>query len=942
MLVFLFTDIEKSTQLWEKHRAVMVEVISRHDAILTQIVQRSGGKVIKHTGDGIFAVFNGGDPLRSALEIQTRLAAENWGEVGELRIRMAFHAGEAEPRGEDYFGPVINRTARLMTAAWGGQILISEEAMAICPLPEGATYLDLGSHLLPDLGQPQRIYQLRHRDLPLQSFPTLRTLSARPHNLPVQLNDFIGRDDDLVQIKKSFGSPGKRILTIVGPGGMGKTRLALQVGADLIEHYRDGVYFVPLDALSIASRQFLIFTIANALQFPFYSREDPAVQLIDYLRGKNMLIIMDNFEHLTGEASLLAEIATAAPNVNFLVTSRERLRLQGEATYELSGLHFPRTADDPTFMDYGATRFFLQCARACVPDYILPEVDRPELIRLFELTGGMPLCIEISATWLRRLPLADIIRGFKENADFLETTLQDVPKRHRSLRAVFNYSWDLLSTPERQLLSRLSIFSGGGSRDAVESVGAAALQTLLALTDKSLIRRTAAGRYEMHLLVRQFAREKLHNDLREESRTGDAHAAFYRLRLAALYEDYQRFQEERYLTGVSAEIENIRAAWLWAIHHDQADAAVDIILALHDFYIFNCWYPEAERLLSDTAALLWSRYGQEPADAASRSALGRIITRLGSVYRYMSRFDEAEALLKQALTKIPASENKAHFEAIRELSSVAFRLGHFDEALYLARLNLEHWQKANDQPQLGLAHNLMGNVYYEMRRFDDAIAAFEQGLAIHTATGNNRGRAESLNNIGVAKFILSDYPAARDAYEQSLAFRRSINDRRGISVNLNNLGMVEEQLGNWTKAAGLFLEALAIKREIGDKWGIANTLYNLGGFSTHREDFPAAKRYFRESLAVFNEVNAQPKIMAVFGRVAQLFDRMGNQTAAAELLCFLDRQPVKTNFWDPIYEDILNGFPPELRAQAATAAGAKEIGDYLTELIGPNGSLTSS
>jgi hypothetical protein len=357
MTIFLFTDIEGSTQKWEKLRDEMSKVLSRHDTIMREEIEKY---IIKHTGDGVFAIFEEGDPLGCALEIQKRCAGEDWGKIGELRIRIGLHAGTAEKRGKDYFGPVINRTARVMGTAWGGQIVLTPEVRQSAKLPEGAVVQDLGAHLLKDLCEPQQLLGLVHPDMSIREFPPLHSLSSHHHNLPVQATPFLGREEELGKITELLRSPSCRLVTLIGPGGIGKTRLAIQAAAEEIERFSHGVYFIPLDPLS--SAEFLVSAIAEALKFSFYSKEDEKVQLLNYLREKELLLILDNFEHLVAGAGIISEVLNVASGVKIMVTSRELLNLRGEWIVQVGGMEVPE-GERIDVEGYSAVQLFLHTAQ---------------------------------------------------------------------------------------------------------------------------------------------------------------------------------------------------------------------------------------------------------------------------------------------------------------------------------------------------------------------------------------------------------------------------------------------------------------------------------------------------------------------------------------------------------------------------------------------------
>ncbi len=509
MPVFLFNDIEGSTRLWEEYQDAMGGAISRHDAILQSLIGQHGGRILRHRGDGISAVFEDGQPLECAIAVQRQFALEDWGTVPALRIRLALHAGQAERRvfeggtigqKEEYFGPVLNRTARVMDAGWGGQILLTPAVVNLYALPPQATLQDLGVHLLKDLHNPQRIYALTHPDLPIKEFPPLRSLTSRAHNLPPQPTPFVGREDERARIAALLADPDCRLLTLVGPGGIGKTRLALQVAAEQIDAFEQGVYAVQL--ASVTAPDLLIPAIVDALKPPLYGTQDQRAQLLDHLRDKQMLLVLDNFEQVLEAAGVLADVLTHAPKVKLLVTSRQRLNLHGEWLFKIDGM---QAAGDGALDS--ATQLFVQSARRVRPEFALDETTRPAVRRIVELVEGMPLGIELAAAWVQMLSPGEIVSEIESNLDFLVTSLQDVPERHRSLRAVFDQSWNMLSAGEQEVLKRLSALPGGFRHETARRVANVSLPTLLDLVDKSLLRRTSDGRYEMHEFLRQHAKD---------------------------------------------------------------------------------------------------------------------------------------------------------------------------------------------------------------------------------------------------------------------------------------------------------------------------------------------------------------------------------------------------------------------------------------------------
>ncbi|MBN2621389.1 tetratricopeptide repeat protein [candidate division WOR-3 bacterium] len=872
MPIFLLTDIERSTEKWEKHRDKMGEVLIRHDQILKQTIEKFKGDIVKHTGDGVFAVFCQGAPLHCAIELQKRFENEKWNEVGEIRIRIGIHAGDAEKRGNDYFGATVNRTARIMEAAWGGQIVLTPEVITACTTPPGATLQDLGIHMLPDLGEPQQIYGLVHPDLALTEFPALRSLSAHPHNLPAQPTPFVGRIRELEELAKLIDNPKCRLINVVGPGGIGKTRLAIQAAADKINKFRHGVYLIPLDALTIGSIQFLVFTIANALKFSFYSREDPKLQLINYLREKEMLMVMDNFEHLIAEAELLTEIFENCPHIKFLVTSRERLRLRGEWIIEIKGMDFPDRAHADKFDEYSAIQLFMQSAQRVKPDFVLAQNDEAAIVQICDAVSGIPLGIELAASWVRSLSCSEIAQEIGKGLDFLTTTLQDVPKRHQSLRGVFDYSWNLLTRKEKNTFRGLAVFPDGFQRDAAQSILAASLSELTVLADKSLIRRKPNGRYELLQILRQFAQEQLEKNPAIRDTVHDAHCAYYANVLDRYEEKFKESDPPEFYTMMSGEIENIRAAWQWGVEHCHIEDLAELLKGMFRFYERRGWLHEAEQIFRITAEMMRIKFTAPFEHDTHKAFYSATIARWGGICRRLSLYEQGRDLLEESLSYARELNNtKAMAFAYNELGVIAYRFGEFINAKQLHKQALKIREEIGNQRLITASLNNLAVVVYALGDYNEAKRLHEQALSIRQRINDTYGIATSLNNLGNVMHSLGNSAKASSLYEQSLVLRRTLNDRLGIGSCLNNLGLCAENLGDLERARQLYEESVALKMEIGDTRAAANTLDNLGRISEKSGDDAGARRYYRESLTMLRTIKAMPTTLAVVATIGKFF-----------------------------------------------------------------------
>lgn len=881
MYVFFLTDIEKSTEKWDKYRDKMNAVLVRHDALVKNHIIRNGGEIVKHTGDGFFAVFEERDPLSCAISIQRQMEQEDWEEIGGLRIRIGMHAGEAEKRGEDYFGEAINRAHRIMNTAWGGQIVLTPAVKRLCSLPANAELQDLGVHVLRDLGEPQQIYGLTHPDLKQKEFPPLRTLSVRPHNLPVQTTPFINRVTEVDELCKLIDMPKYRLISVIGPGGFGKTRLVLQTGAEKIDSFSHGVYFVPLDSVTVDSIDRLVFAIANAISFAFYSQEEPKKQLVNYLKEKEILIIMDNFEHCIDQAELLSEIMENAPQVKFLIASRERLRLTGEWIYEMYGFDYPGQVHQENIQEFSSIELFVQSAQRVQPDFALDKENAPAIAKICQLVEGTPLGIELAASWVRTISCKDIVLEIEKGLDFLTTTLQDVPERHRSLRAVFDHSWELLSDVEKDIIKHISVFQGGFSRDAAEHIAHASLQQLTRLVDKSLIRRTIEGRYEMLQVLQQFAREQLKKDANALMRIQKEHCHYYAHMLSKHEVNLYGGKQEEMLKEFTSNIDNIRIAWRWAVRHVMFKEIGEMLDNMYLFYERHGWFKEGAQVFGRAVEIIREKYEAKKISGHEQLLLAKLESRWGGMCQRLARFNEAQELLEKSLANF--YKQKAYDEIIFVLTQLGinmFRRGEYKKAHDLHQESLRFAKKRGSQYCRALSLNNLAIIAYVNGDYKKARKLQEESLDIRKKINDKRGMAASLGNLANIIHKLGDSDEAGKLYQQSLVIAREIDDRIAISINLSNLGMLSEMRGEYDKAKALFKESLEIKQDMGDQLGIGVTLERLASVMRKSGDLAPARTVYKEALEILLSINAMPALLSCMGFVVRLYQDKKQYTKA--------------------------------------------------------------
>lgn len=523
-VTFLFTDIQGSTHLWQDHPRDMKTALARHDALLREAIQSNHGCVFKTVGDAFCAAFTTAmDGVQAALAAQLALQAEGWPPATPLLARMALHTGEAEERDGDFFGPALNRAARLLSIGHGAQTLLSLVTAELVrdTLPEGVSLREMGEQRLKDLTRPESVYQLQHPALPAD-FPPLHSLDAHPHNLPVQPTPLIGREKELAEVEGLIAE-GTRVLTLTGPGGMGKTRLALQAAADLIERFRYGVFFVDLSSLTDPA--LVPARIAQTLRLQEAGPRPLQEQLKEFLCQKQILLVLDNFEQVLEAALLVVDLLASCPNVRFLVTSREALRVRGERVFLVPPLGLPASGkrharDLGALGQYEAVRLFIERAAAVMPDFQITNANAPAVADVCVRLEGIPLAIELAAARVRLLPPEMILERLGRRLALLTGGSRDLPQRQQTLRATIEWSYRLLEERQQGALEVLSVFAGGFACAAAESMLTRLISPELdilgeleALADKSLlaVKQGAAGEPRFHILetIREYALEQL-------------------------------------------------------------------------------------------------------------------------------------------------------------------------------------------------------------------------------------------------------------------------------------------------------------------------------------------------------------------------------------------------------------------------------------------------
>ncbi len=657
---------------------------------------------------------------------------------------------------------------------------------------------------------------------PIETVPPRPARPGGPPQLPASTTPLLGRADELMHITGRLADPNCRLVTIVGPGGSGKTRLALKAAANY--GARSGVmaYFVSLAAAS--DPRLLAAAISDALGLVFAEQPDSASRLIDALRGKSLLLVLDNLEHLLPGAGLLADILAQAPGVKLLATSRERLHLHGEWLIELTGLPYPESAAAPNIEFYDAVQLFVQAAQRARADFVLDSSNRGAVVEICRLVEGMPLGLELAAPWVRVLPVEDIAAEMTRNVDFLATTRRDVPERQRSLRAAFEHSWQLLDETNREVLRRLSVFRGPFLRAAAEQIAGADLPNLAALLDKSLLRalpsRHGLAQYELHELVSQFGSEKLQAAPDEAAQVLERHSRYYAQLLArqVSYVDCSEVSDAIY-EEIAAEIENVRAAWQTALDQADLSALEQSQDGLFRFFQWQGWYQEG----ADTFGALASQMetlSNRPGTTPAVQGRGLRLAALGCGQQaffchHLGQIDQSRQLFRRGLDLLREHGEPGDLaQALIHGAHLARDTGDATEARQMLAEALALSRSSGDLLQACSALRLLGYLEGEVGEFETAVGHLEEALALARSNGDRHSLSGSLNCYGFVCYLQGRLEDALAMLQESLALEEAAGEKHQLMVVLDNLGYAYAAAGDIATAREHFARAIRNAREL--------------------------------------------------------------------------------------------------------------------------------
>ena len=777
---FLFTDIEGSTSRWETDPRAMSEALERHDKISAAAVGAAGGHVFKMTGDGMCAVFSEpGAALEAAARISRDLDAETWPEaIAPIRVRAGVHSGQAELRDDDYFGPTLNRVARLMAAGNGGQVLVSGTTRELVG-GSGPDLVDLGSHRLRDLLRPEHIYSLAGTAAPGAS---LRVLDSS--NLPVQATPFLGREGDLHRLSELV--PAHRLVTLTGPGGAGKTRLALQAAAELSDDF-SGVYFVSLAA--VRDTDDVGRSLAAAVGVKETGPQGIDYRIAEALAAGPNLVILDNFEHVIGAAPFVGRLLEQAESLHVIVTSRELLRLRAERHYPVEPMEVPEVSDiDPAVLaSYESVRLFVERATAVDSTFALDNTNANAVATICRRLDGLPLAIELAAARIRLFDPPHLLTALERGIGVLSRGPVDAPERHRALLDTIRWSYDLLGSEERALFARLSVFVAGMPLDAVEQVcmvglEAQAIDLVEALADKSLVRTTSTRsgvKLDMLETIHEFAAARFEDDP-EGDEIRRRHAGYY----VALVEEADPHLRGRdqllWIARLSDAAANIEAAMSWALDGGEPRYGLRLVAGLRDFWFYQGMIPEMAG---------WVQRAMEHLPGEDDATL-RALVLLARGFDLYARQDPAAIEVLDEAVRLFETAGPPRLYALATIWS-------------------------------GGAREII------VEEYDEARVVISRGLALARAAGDEPLEGQALNMLGEMERAFGDYEEARRIQTEALEVSRRSGEVLRVAMVLANLGVIAHHLGDDDQAESFLRESLEVSLDQAFDIQVAHALFAL-------------------------------------------------------------------------------------------------------------------
>jgi len=925
-LTLMFTDIEGSTLLWEAHGTeIMAEVINAHNTILRTVNSAWSGTEISNEGDAFFFVFpTASAAVMCALEIQLVLKAYQWHEnIEPLRVRIGIHTGDMILLDDKYHGMPANLAKRITDAGHGGQILLSAvtHALVKTQFPPGS-FIALGEHRLKNIQHPEAIFQLlaprasilkitgeerwqeafsksaRGDTLPdrtpadshpipeLQTeFPPLKTLNNLPNNLPAPMNSFIGREVEVRRIVEYFTDGQTRLVTLTGPGGIGKTRLSLQVATELLDTYPDGVWFIALADLRQPAH--VITEIAKALDLPSESAQDVIEQVVSYLLGKTLLLVLDNFEHLMEASEDVNTLLLRCPTLRCLTTSREPLKIAGEQRFVVPPLSTPsEDVNSETLHEFESVKLFLARAEAVAPDFQLTTDNAETIGAICRIVDGLSLAIELTAARVRAMTPQNILARLKvlldnspssKSSTLLSTNNRDVPARHQTLNAVIDWSYDLLEIEEQLLLCQLSLFSGGFFLEAAETICSSAciheeqdspytetIDLIFNLHDKSLLiteEYLTQTRYRLPVPVQLYLREK-----QQPPGFREAHAHYYLTLAQEQDRKLEGPEQSDALSDMAIELDNFRAVFGFAQENNEWLLFGQLAVALSKFFYIHGLWTEGLGWLEQAEAELHQRLSEhqgsedtsETNEASVQLTIARLRVALATLYNEQQECETARQLCESALQVFRTIGQQLDIVKALNCLGIIARYEkklkeadtHFTEALEIAKVLGNKWHTVTVLNNLGLTA-------YNCRHFEAAKLHYTESLRLARELGNKLSIAYALNNLGKTANQQGLREEAQRYYTESLRLTRGLSTSNvGFPYLLDSLGKVALRHGKHEEARDYYTASLEYRKENGTPHEIADSLYQFGQLAHAEGEFEESLCLFFKVASIYAETDA--------------------------------------------------------------------------------------
>jgi predicted ATPase/class 3 adenylate cyclase len=906
VVTFLFTDVEGSTRLWQDAPEVMAQALRLHDGVIEEAARLNNGVHIgaRGEGDSHFVVFSvASDAIAAVKAIQSRLAEVVWDTPRPIKVRASIHTGAVDLQLGQYYGTPVNRAARLRGIAHGGQTLISGSTWELVKdsLPTGVTVVDHGQHRLRDLTSPEHVFELAF-DGPQRAFPPLKSLNVTRNNLPIQLTDFIGRPE-VEEIKRLIRAG--RLVTLLAPGGAGKTRSAIQASAELISEFPDGVFFI--DLAPIDSHRDIAQTAAEALGIALAGNDDLESQLLTHLVNERQLLIFDNFEHVSEGAALIARILTAGPEVRIVVTSRVKLGISGETTFNLPGLTVAWNTAEEAFEASGV-RLFIDAAKRADALFSLDVDDLEPLARILRMVGGTPLGIILSASWVDTLPIGEIADEIEKSLDFLEAGQTAQPERHRSMRAVFEYSWRLLSEQERRTFAGLAVFRGGFTREAAQAVAGASVRHLSNLVSKSLISfDRGSNRYTVHELLRQYAEGELATDAARLEATVAEHARYFaRLAGTAAQKLFTGGEQQDGLRQVDQDIDNMRLALRHACKSGDPDRARAFLLAFGWTYEVNGWIKAGAEMCAEVRETFEGREEERAvvARALAATSEAKFLTNLGQL-------ESAAPIATSAVNSLRTTgDTLAYLIALESLSEIMVYRGEIDPVLELIHRARRIGEESGYALYSAGMSAYVAGAHLQRGEVESALETLREGERILVMQGEQMILGWNLHVQASIALMQSRLDDAALLHSRQVEVARRLGYKRVLALGLVGLGQIQIQLGKWSVADRTLCEGLELFEGMGlitEMGYVALMLAKVRSNTGDRERAVEAASCVRADPSSDRPYNLETTTPAE--AAAQLLDELSAMMDAGAFASAVARGQVKS--LDVLVKEILRG--PENR-----------------------------